>query len=608
MPVAPTGPETTSPYEIVRLMSPPRIQSRSHSPVLRGALLALTAIILIGCSGRERDPDVRRRVEPVPMSGPKFMHHTIGSMTRYTDLEPLRVSGYGLVVNLEGTGSNIIRPDLRAHMQRMAGKAGVTASDHLLNDPNTAVVAVQGLIPPGATRGARFDLLVTALPQSQVTSLAGGTLWTTELSRLGLVQSMDNQPLASAGGPLFVSPIGAVPRGDAVQAVIIGGGQVRQSRRIELVLNQPSYGRSRAIADRINERFPRQSARYRKDPAADRTDVANSKTPSIIAINVPRRYRHRPLDLLRLIRYLYIERGPDFEIRKVEELAQVIESEPRYAADVIRAWVGLGRRATARLKDYYEHPTLHVQLAALEAGARLGDKRAVAPLEKLAARPDRMVRLRVAQLLVHLPRTIQGPRILHRLVEDPDRSVRLAAYESLASMNDASVQRTAFRDRNGRLKFILDMVHSEKPLIVILQSPVPTVAVFDDVLGFSEDRLISIWDNRLMLRRDGPHQMTVFYQRPGEASAIEQEMRPAVGNLVYFMAHHPTAEHPMPGLDMQFAEIAEVLYTLCQRRQIDSEIDLQANQALVALAGHEDQPPDGVRPEIGVVVEPGTEN
>ena len=44
---------------------------------------------------------------------------------------------------------------------------------------DTAVVVVEGLIPPGATEGTRFDLRVFAHPMTSTTSLEGGRLYTT---------------------------------------------------------------------------------------------------------------------------------------------------------------------------------------------------------------------------------------------------------------------------------------------------------------------------------------------------------------------------------------------------------------------------------------------
>ncbi|MCH2134877.1 MAG: flagellar basal body P-ring protein FlgI, partial [Phycisphaerales bacterium] len=96
-----------------------------------------------------------------------IMRGTVGSetiMIGYSDAnspahEPIVVRGYGLVVDLNGTGSSDIPPAVRAHMieimeQRgvgqMAYKAGGLSPEALLSSMDTAVVIVEGGIPPAS--------------------------------------------------------------------------------------------------------------------------------------------------------------------------------------------------------------------------------------------------------------------------------------------------------------------------------------------------------------------------------------------------------------------------------------------------------------------------
>ena len=101
------------------------------------------------------------------------------------------------------------------------------------------------------------------------------------------------------------------------------------------------------MADRINERFPKREPRFADDPKADRYDTANALSDTHIQLRIPNRYRRDPAELVDMIRRLYLQRGYDFETKKVHELAAVLESQPRYARDVMLAWTALGRSAKA---------------------------------------------------------------------------------------------------------------------------------------------------------------------------------------------------------------------------------------------------------------------
>jgi len=86
--------------------------------------------------------------------------------------------------------------------------------ERLLDSPDTAVVIVEAIIPPGSVGrqnvssgsrraqmpGTRFDIRVTADPRTGTSSLEGGVLWTTEL-RPGPLQAGGQQAFAIAEAP-----------------------------------------------------------------------------------------------------------------------------------------------------------------------------------------------------------------------------------------------------------------------------------------------------------------------------------------------------------------------------------------------------------------------
>ena len=112
----------------------------------------------------------------------------------------LQLVGYGLVVGLNGTGSRDIPPAVRAHMVQEMARRGIGSEaegyghlkpDAMLDSPDTAVVIVEGVVPPGAVgrqvtalnqiHGTIFDVRVKADHRTGTTSLEGGRLYTAEL-------------------------------------------------------------------------------------------------------------------------------------------------------------------------------------------------------------------------------------------------------------------------------------------------------------------------------------------------------------------------------------------------------------------------------------------
>ncbi len=605
------------------------------------AWLLLAAVILSlwavpGCGKKNK---VAPATPPPPVyTGPGFLRGTVGSMARLRGYEPMLVSGWGLVVNLQGTGSTSVPAFLRQwlinHMRlqgvgsaRLASGPNPLASmtpAQIIADPNTAAVEVFGLIPPGAPKGTRFDLVVSAVEGTQTTSLEHGELLTCELSLGGANRQMRfTKKLASGRGPLYVSPEG--PHADQLadddialhrrKGVIIAGGIVSEDRRIELVLNQPSWQRSRDIADRINERFP-------KAPS-DRRDTAVPATDLVIDVNIPARFHDDPRRLLALVSNLFVQRSEKFELEKAQQLADVLMASggEQHAEDITLAWEALGKPVLPVLQRHYDHAKVHVALATLEAGARLGDVRAADRLTALAGDADAATRRRVATILGYLPDSVRGITTLRRMLDDADDTVRLAAYESLMDADDSSIHRVILgeyevvidpRTRRERrqlktesFKFALDLVPSKRPLVYATQTGMPRLAIFDPMIEFDRPMIAQLWDNHLMLRADEldetkpqPPRVNVYYQGFGQTKAKTVEIAPTLANLVFLMAHKPTIENPTDGLDLSYSQVVHATYELCGKGALPYRVLIEANPLIDEVEKMVRQLPTSQRPEV----------
>ncbi|MGD9688449.1 MAG: flagellar basal body P-ring protein FlgI [Phycisphaerales bacterium] len=180
---------------------------------------ALSVVGVLGVAACEA-PRKPREVEPVVRDVPAILRGQIGSEASIRGVEPILVSGFGLVVGLNGTGGGPIPVQIQATMERELARGGVGKGGPLdsgplagrtprqvLRDPNVAVVIVEGVIAPGSPKDSTFDVRVRAIP-TNCTSLEGGMLWTTEL-RLGPATrfgAMRTRKLGEARGPIFINP------------------------------------------------------------------------------------------------------------------------------------------------------------------------------------------------------------------------------------------------------------------------------------------------------------------------------------------------------------------------------------------------------------------
>lgn len=571
-------------------------------------LLVMAGMVLNACENEVLDEPIATEAPPT-YTGPQYLRGSIGSLTRVQGYDPLLVSSFGLVVNLSGdTGSIGVPAYLRQRMVNYARRMGLGSAqfdtqdmppEQVLADPRTAVVKVSGLIPPGASEGQRFDILVEALPRTETTSLVGGTLWTTEMGIDGASPSVPFvRTLAVGRGPIYTSPFN---EGDADaqqnmklkrQAVIIGGGTVSEPRRLRLMLNQPSWFRSRIIADRINERFPA--------PPGSTWETAEALTDVWISLNVPPRFQDDPTEFLNLISHIYLQGGEGFEVRQTQRLANVLRNNPNATLDVALAWKAMGRVALPTLQEFYGADNREVRLAALDAGAWLNDSATLPHLSMMAQSRDAALRVEAARMLGYVVRDQRAEQTLVKLMDDGNINVRLAAYNALRKDKQSRViERFKVSNPLG-VKFMIDRVPlTDFPMIYVSQDRMPRIAIFGPGMSFPEPTVARMWNNRLMLRyptQDGG--MKVFYQPRGQTTPQILDIVPTVETLAYTLGHGPTAEDPQSGMNLSYGQIVDVLYQLGEQGFVNAPIKVEPN-ALISMV-EEQRESGGVkrRPEF----------
>ena len=197
-----------------------------------------------------------------------------------------QLSGYGIVVGLDGTGDQTTQtPFTVQSIASMLSQMGVNLPPgQQLQLKNVAAVMVTAVLPPFAQPGQEIDVTVSSIGNAK--SLRGGTLLLTPL------KGADNRVYAMAQGNLLVGGAGASSAGSSKQINHLLAGRIsNQDLKSEgpcelLMIVHPDFmeqaKRLAAHRSENSRRRRRPPARGRPHPAAPHGDQA-----------VYRRRRHR---------------------------------------------------------------------------------------------------------------------------------------------------------------------------------------------------------------------------------------------------------------------------------------------------------------------------
>ncbi len=571
-------------------------------------VFAAGLMVLFGCSGGET-----RQVERVnitPRSVPEPLRGTIGSLAQSSAGEPMLISGFGLVVGLNGTGGGLLDERIAASMERemslmKVGQGsdveGTSLEDpitrrpktagQLLRDKNVAVVLVQAVLPRGAPVNYQFDAYVQAM---NATSLEGGRLWTTtlRLGPVGVLGGAQTRKVAEARGQLFINPFEDPAEASGMQSRTVGrvlaGGWVTAPMPIRLSLDVPSHQRARLIAHSVNSRFP--------ERAHGREQAAKGYDDSLVQLHVPRGLEARPNEFLRIVEHLTIDQG--FPRERARGFVDAMGNNPELLEDLTWCLVALGDVATPFVRELYEVPDMPRRMAALRAGTLLGDVRAAPPLLEIARSGEAADRSEAIALLGELEGGPSIDRALRELLESPTLTTRIAAYESLAQRAEraeysrllsveasrpassgmartpeelAIISRLVIPARSMQGiqrvtipgKFVLDIAPFGEPLVYVTQQGTPRIVLFGAGLELRRPLLASAWNDRLLVVADSAFENPRLRYEDYRSGVVRiEEVGASLADLIVFLAKDPEPEDEMPGLGMSYSEVVGALYAL----------------------------------------------
>jgi hypothetical protein len=527
------------------------------------------------------------------------MRGTVASETGLVGFDPVVVRGYGIVVGLRETGSRQMPSDVRAFLTQELAKRGFGSGQpgapklspqDLLNSGDTAVVIVEGVIPPGAPKGSKFDVRVTTAPGTSTTSLEGGRLLIADL-RPGPLFTGSRQPfpLAEGAGPVVINPFvepNATQR-DSINRTsgrVLDGGHVNKDMPLKLRLMTPSHSRAETIQNTINTLFPREPRQ--------KEETAHGRSAETIDLTVPPSFRKRTGEFAELIRHTPLN------VENPEQTAMAIRrsllANPGAAGAAAWRWQALGKRALPMIQDLYEYPEEQPRFAALNAGSKLDDQLAVPPLLELARKSDSLtIRTEAIKLLGRIGTNAEIELGLRELLDDPDVEIRLSAFEALDKRRDPHI----IAMEMGR-KFVLNIVPSKHRMIYVAQSGQPRVVVFGEGLSVKVPMTLYTWDGRLIVKADeGDKFLEVFYRERADLPATVDRVKPDLGSLIGYFARRPTPDRPETGLNFSYSESISALHELWRMKYIDCDFRAEQDRILAEVL-RDDRHEKDLRPEF----------
>ena len=420
------------------------------------------------------------------------------------------VEGVAAINRLAGTGGSVPPSGLRDELIDEMKKHEVPDPNLFLELPETALVRVQAIIPPGVRRGDPIDLRIISPPQTSATDLHGGWLMDTRLRQQQTLSGMVRRSdvLVVGTGQVFTraDSEGGEDMSLKIEGVVLGGGRIQQDRKLGLII-RPEYQHvklSAKLAEAINERF------YYYD-GATRGGIAAAREDDFIEINVHPRYRRNIHRMMAVIGNVVAAGLATDTQHRLIDLGKKM-SEPTTAADAAMQLEALGEPAVPTLLEALKNPDEEIRFYAAEALAYLDRNEAIAPLERAAA--DQAAFRHSSLIALEGMDGRASLDALQRLTNQTSIETRYGALRSIRRRPDGQVVMRPVK--MGGVDFY--NIASEGPAFIAV-----SVADRPEIACFGEDAPIQIADflmgpGGLIVRpeKDDPTKIRVSRFRPGE--------------------------------------------------------------------------------------------
>lgn len=548
-----------------------------------------------GCGEKPKPPPPPRYETLPPKNLPAFLKGTVLERMDHLNSEALQVSNYGLVVNLPGTGDGtaptkvreyIIKEMVKRGFGSVASKQGLEylTPEKVLDNPrkNVAIVRVDGFMPPGVRQGQTFDCVVTALPDSGVTSLAGGSLYRSDL-KFGGADAVDPAQVievqGKAEGAIFLNPVLSLNPKSATtdkntsrtsrrQGVILDGGIADRDQPLILRMRAPQRSVVRQIEARIKQHF--------QDPS-----VASAKDEAILWLFVPPSYRYDWERFVGVCMHLYLDGTPEVLVTRAKRLAEEAMKPDAPLQNISYAWEAMGAVALPAITPLMDPSKPEdVQFSAARAAAFIGDPAAQQALQRIALTSTHRFQVDAVRTLGAIRPTPAVAALLRRLLDADSAVVRVEAYKALSTVRSTAITSIYLPKQGVDERFVLDVVPSSKPTVIYAtRSGVPKLAIIGQPARISTPITFTALDDRLSIssRVDasadtsgggGRDTLTIFYRQEGNPRPVRVTTEPDLALLVHWLGG--ASPDPATRIDLSYGEIVAIVQALADQKRLVS--------------------------------------
>ena len=468
------------------------------------AVLLTCSLPELGCTTpaiRSQSPD-NEELPEIPEAT-----QLVEDLARPTGLKTLAVEGIGLVVELDGTGSDpppssrreILINEMRTHR--------VFKPNQVLASPETSLVLVRAFLPPGIREGEKVDLEVLTPSNSATTSLKSGFLMKTRLREIAVLnqQITQGKEMALAQGNVLVDALldGEDDTVMLTKGRILGGGISKATRSLGLVVREEHHSvrTSAKIGAVINRRFDI----YKH---GSKRGVATPKRDNFIQLEIHPRYRHNLARYLHVIQSIAVREDSSDRLLRLQLLEHELLN-PATSARAARRLEALGKDAERVLLKGIESGNEEVRFYAAEALAYLDHPEAPSVLADTIRRlPPFRHHALVALKAMEQPKAFDE---ISELLHVDSAETRYGAFRALLEISPSDPMLAG--ENLDDVVYLHELGSNAPPLIHISRSTRPEIVVFGDGLRFESHLMVfagreitirSNSDNRLKVTRFSP--------------------------------------------------------------------------------------------------------
>lgn len=481
-------------------------------------------------------------------SSPKI----IGDVFTVVAFKPTQLKGFGIVVGLNGTGSNqcppSVRSYLRSYIKTNLRDFWTSDPDELIDSMDTTVVNILAILPAGAMEGEKFDLMVGSLNTSQTSTLAGGKLLKAELKSIGAAGQ--SKAMAAVQGEIYLD------NDDARIGYVLGGGQVLKSQEVMLGSKRLGYAETSIIRDKINEKFG--------------PDTCKAVADGRILLNIPEKYLDRKKRYLDLVMSIYYDISNDNLSVVVDSLIKKLKHKDS-AAQALASLEMIGVPAANKLKPLLSSADKDVALRAASCLLSIGDYSGYESLIEMALNKSYDNRLEAINSIGWSAKRNDAVSVLKGLLGDDDFAVRLSVYEHLRRLDDMSISQKPIRTSSGQ--FLLErIIQAGKKVIWASQSGEARVTLFGSPIYCEKDIFVESADRSVIATSNRDYGfVTLARTMPITGEVITVKSSPEVGLVIKALCKKPGFRGRVGGLGLSYSQAVDFVKELCQRGAVDAE-------------------------------------